>query len=114
MESQEMTSPFNSLASSTANAVFPEAVGPAMHMMLDMKASLQPHTDQNDQKADTYADFGKELVFASSVKSQKRRRNQKCNTSRDQQMTGSLSKAIAGDAHDHSGNQNHNHSQNDQ
>ena len=34
MESQETTSPFSSLASSTARAVFPEAVGPAMQMML--------------------------------------------------------------------------------
>jgi hypothetical protein len=34
MESQEITSPFNSFASSTARAVLPEAVGPAMQMML--------------------------------------------------------------------------------
>ena len=34
MESQETTSPLNSFASSTARAVFPEAVGPAIQMML--------------------------------------------------------------------------------
>ena len=39
MESQEITSPFTSLARATANAVFPEAVGPATHMILSMWAS---------------------------------------------------------------------------
>ena len=41
MESQDTTSPFSSFASVAASAVFPDAVGPAMQMMLFIEISRQ-------------------------------------------------------------------------
>ena len=48
MESQETTSPLNSFARATASAVLPEAVGPAIHIMLFMGHNLLSGVDSRE------------------------------------------------------------------